>query len=267
MEAQTTLQSAEAQAIAIAAPRATYEHAIATLLGQPASGFHIPVQPLILPAPPIPVGLPSQLLERRPDVAAAERTMAAANAQIGVATAAYYPDLTLTANGGFESSTFKHWFDWPSRFWSAGPAFSETVYDAGLRRSTVNQYIATYNADVAAYQQTVLSAFQQVEDYLAETRIYSEQISKQRQATDSAQIYVNLAIDRYKTGLDPYLNVITAQNTLLADQQSLYTTQIQEMTTAVQLVQALGGGWTAADLPTPKQVEAKPTKAETTIVR
>ena len=131
----------------------------------------------------------------------------------------------------------------------------------------MNQYIATYNADVAAYQQTVLSAFQQVEDYLAETRIYSEQITKQRQATDSAQIYVNLAIDRYKTGLDPYLNVITAQNTLLADQQSLYTTQIQEMTTAVQLVQALGGGWAAADLPTPKQVEAKPTKAETTIVR
>ena len=267
VQAQTTLQSAEALAIAVAAPRATYEHAIATLIGKPATDFHLPVRGNTMAPPPIPAGVPSQLIERRPDVAAAERTMAAANAQIGVATAAYFPTLSLTADGGFESSTFKHWFDWPSRFWSAGPAFSETVYDAGLRRSTVHQYIATYNADVAAYQQVVLTAFQQVEDYLAETRIYSQQIAKQRQATDSAQTYVNLAVDRYKTGLDPYLNVITAQNTLLGDQQSLYTTQIQQMTTAVQLVQALGGGWTSADLPTAKQVYAKPTKAETAISR
>ncbi len=268
VQAQTTLQSAEALAIAVAAPRATYEHAIATLIGKPATDFHMPVRGITMVPPPFPTGVPSQLIERRPDVAAAERTMAAANAQIGVATAAYFPTLTLTANGGFESSTFKHWFDWPSRFWSAGPAFSETVYDAGLRRSTVHQYIATYNADVAAYQETVLTAFQQVEDYLAETRIYSQQIAKQRQATDSAQTYVNLAVDRYRTGLDPYLNVITAQNTLLGDQQTLYTTQIQQMTAAVQLVQALGGGWDATtDLPTPKQVYAKPTKAETTIVR
>ena len=214
--------------------------------------------------PPVPIGVPSALIERRPDVAVAERTMAAANAQIGVAYAAYFPSLTLSASGGFESSTFKHWFDWPSRFWSIGPAFSETVYDAGLRRATVNQYIATYNADVAAYQQTVLTAFQQVEDYLAETRIYSQQIAKQREAVASSQTYVNLALDRYKSGLDPYLDVITAQNTLLADQQTLYTTQIQQMTTAVQLVQALGGGWTSADLPTTKQVAAKPTAAETT---
>lgn len=267
LQAQTTLQSAEAQAIAVAAPRATYEHAIATLIGKPATDFHLPQRGITAAPPPIPTGVPSQLLERRPDVAAAERTMAAANALIGVETAAYYPSLTLTANGGFESSTFKHWFDWPSRFWSAGPSFSETVFDAGLRRSTVHQYIATYNADVAAYQQTVLTAFQQVEDYLSEVRIDSEQIAKQRQATESAQGYLNLALDRYRTGLDPYLNVITAQNTLLADQQSLYTAQIAQMTAAVQLVQALGGGWNVSELPTPKQVAAKPTKAETTIVR
>ena len=267
VEAQVTLQSAEAQAIAIAAPRATYEHAIALLIGKPATDFHLPVRSIAMQPPPIPVGVPSQLIQRRPDVAAAERTMAAANAQIGIGYAAYYPTLTLTADGGFESSTFKHWFDWPSRFWSAGPAFSETVYDAGLRRSTVHQYIATYNADVASYQQTVLTAFQQVEDYLAETRINSEEIAKQRQATESAQTYVNLALDRYRTGLDPYLNVITAQNTLLTDQQSLYTTQISVMTSAVQLIQALGGGWTSADLPTPNQVYAKPGKGDYPILR
>ncbi len=267
VQAQTTLQTAEAQAIAVAAPRATYEHAIATLIGKPAPDFHLPVRGITMAPPPFPVGVPSQLLQRRPDVAAAERTMAADNAQIGIEEAAYYPSLTLTADGGFESSAFTQIFNYSSRFWSVGPTFNETIYDAGLRQATVHQYIATYNADVAAYQQTVLTAFQQVEDYLSDTRIYSEQIAKQRQATDSAQAYVNLAIDRYRTGLDPYLNVITAQNTLLTDEQTLYTTQIQEMTSAVQLVQALGGGWDVSDLPTPKQVAAKPTKAESQILR
>ena len=267
LEAQTTLQTAQAQAIAVAAPRATYEHAIALLIGKPATDFHLPPRSISLVPPPIPVGVPSQLLQRRPDVAAAERTMAAANALIGIEQAAYYPSLTLTAQGGFESSTLKHWFDYASRFWSVGSTFNETVYDAGLRRATIQQYVATYNADVASYQQTVLTAFQQVEDYLADTRIDSEEIAKEKQAVDSSQAYVNLAIDRYRTGLDPYLNVITAQNTLLADQQSLYTTQISVMTSAVQLIQALGGGWTSTDLPTPQQVSAKPTRAETTIVR
>ncbi len=267
VQAQTTLQTAEAAAIAIAGPRATYEHAIATLIGRPATDFQLAPGKASMAPPPIPLGVPSQLLERRPDIAAAERSMASANALIGVATAAFYPTLTLTADGGFESSTFKHWFDWPSRFWSTGPAFSQPVYDAGLRRSTVHQYIATYNADVAAYRETVLTAFQQVEDYLAEVRIDSEENAKQREATASAQEYLNLALDRYRTGLDPYLNVITAQNTLLADQQSLFTSQITTMTAAVELVQALGGGWNAGDLPTPKQVYQKPTGAETTITR
>ncbi len=267
VQAQTTLQSAQAQAIAIAGPRATYEHAIAMLIGKSATEFRMPVRAMNAAPPPIPIGVPSQLLERRPDVAAAERTMASANAAIGIATAAYFPQLTLSATGGFESSTFRHWFDYPSRFWSAGPTFSQPVFDAGLRRSTVHQFIAAYNADVAAYQQTVLTAFQQVEDYLATVRIDSEEIAKQKQATASAQEYLDLALDRYRTGLDPFLNVITAQNTLLADQQTLFTTQMAVMTSAVQLVQALGGGWNVADLPTPKQVYQAPTKEENTIVR
>ena len=146
-----------------------------------------PVEPRTSAPPPIPVGLPSQLLERRPDIAAAERNMAAANAQIGVAYAAYYPALTLSASGGVESSAIKNLLDWPSRFWSVGPSISETVYDGGLRRATVNQYIATYNANVAAYRQSVLIAFQQVEDSLAAVRILSQQILRQQEAVDSSQ--------------------------------------------------------------------------------
>lgn len=267
VEAKAALQTAEAQAIAVGASRAQYEHAIAMLTGQPATDFHMPVRGLDATPPPIPTGLPSQLLQRRPDVAAAERTMASANAQIGIAQAAYYPSLQLTAEGGFEASTVKHWFDWASRFWSVGPAFSETVYDAGLRRATVQQDVATYNADVAGYQQTVLTAFQQVEDSLAQLRIDSQQLAKQKETVATEQSYFDLALDRYKTGLDPYLNVITAQNALLTSQQSLYTVQISEMTAAVQLVQALGGGWNLTDLPTVKQVSAKPTAADTAQVR
>ena len=187
---------------------------------------------------------------------------AAKLAKIGVETAAYYPSLTLSASGGFESSTLKHWFDWPSRFWSIGPTFSETVYDAGLRRATIQQYTATYNADVASYRQTVLTAFQQVEDYLAQVRVLSEQIEKQREATAAAQTYADLAQDRFRTGLDPFLDVITAQTTLLADQQNLVSLEMQQMTAAVNLVEALGGGWDRTDLPTPAQVSAKPSKAD-----
>jgi NodT family efflux transporter outer membrane factor (OMF) lipoprotein len=262
LEAESTLHAAEAQAVAVAAPRAQYQHAIATLIGKPATDFHLAIGKSNLTPPPIPIGVPSQLLQRRPDVAAAERTMAAANAQIGVAEAAFYPSVTLTAEGGFESSTVKHWFDWPSRFWSIGPTISQPIYQAGIV-DALHQYAATYNADLAAYQETVLTAFQQVEDYLADVRIDSQQLERERAAVASAQSYVNLALDRYKTGLDPYLDVITAQNTLLTDQQSLYTTEMSEMTAAVELVQALGGGWDASQLPTPKQVEAKAPKAET----
>jgi NodT family efflux transporter outer membrane factor (OMF) lipoprotein len=265
VEAQTTLESAQSAAINIGIARAQYEHAIAMLIGKTASTFSIPVEPRTSAPPPIPIGLPSQLLERRPDVAAAERKMAAANAQIRVAYTAYYPTLTLSATGGMESSAIKNILDWPSRFWSVGPSVSETVYDGGLRRATVNQYIATYNADLAAYRQSVLIAFQQVEDSLAAVRILSQQIQHQQVAVDSSRLLVKLELGRYETGIDPYIDVITAQTTLLANRQSLTNLQVQEMTASVQLIESLGGGWDRSQLPTPALVTRKPAKAETVI--
>jgi NodT family efflux transporter outer membrane factor (OMF) lipoprotein len=265
VEAKTTLESAESAAINLGIARAQYEHAIAMLVGKQASSFSLPVKPMVGAPPPIPVGLPSQLLERRPDVAAAERNMASANAQIGVAYAAFYPTLDLSAGAGLESSTFKHLFDWSSRFWSVGPSVSETVYDGGLRRATVNQYIATYNANVAAYRQSVLTAVQQVEDNLAAVRILSDQIKHQQQAVDSAAEFRKLEQGRYDTGIDSYIDVMTAETTLLSDQQTLASLQIEQMTASVQLIEALGGGWDRSQLPTPEQITAKPTRAETTI--
>jgi NodT family efflux transporter outer membrane factor (OMF) lipoprotein len=213
-------------------------------------------------APPVPVGIPSQLLERRPDIAASERTMASANAQIGIAVSAYYPNLTLTAEGGFESSTLRNILTWPSRFWSVGPSLSETIFDAGLRRATVNQFIAAYNADVAGYRQTVLTAFQQVEDNLAAERITSREIHQQEEAVQSAQKYLELALARYETGVDQYLTVLVAQTTLLTDQQQLATLRTSYMTSSVQLVEALGGGWDVSQMPTPAQVSEKVTKPD-----
>jgi NodT family efflux transporter outer membrane factor (OMF) lipoprotein len=188
--------------------------------------------------------------------------MAAANAQIGVAYAAFYPALTLSATGGMESSAIKHILDWPSRFWSVGPSISETVYDGGLRRATVNQYIATYNANVAAYRQSVLTAFQQVEDALAAVHILPQQIQRQQEAVDSSQTFLKLELGRYDTGIDPYIDVVTAQTTLLANQQSLATLQVQHMISSVQLIEALGGGWNRSQLPTEVQVTQKPSKSE-----
>jgi NodT family efflux transporter outer membrane factor (OMF) lipoprotein len=265
VEAQTTLEAAQSAAINLGIARAQYEHAIAMLIGKQASEFSIPVEAKLSAPPPIPIGLPSQLLERRPDVAAAERNMAAANAQIKVAYAAYYPVLTLSGNGGVESSAIKNLLDASSRFWSVGPSMSETVYDGGLRRATVNQYIATYNANLAAYRQSVLNAFQQVEDALAEVRILSQQILRQQAAVNSSRTYLKLEQARYDTGIDPYIDVVIAQTTLLSNQQTLAGLQIVEMTDSVQLIEALGGGWDRSQLPTPAQVTAKPAKAETTI--
>jgi NodT family efflux transporter outer membrane factor (OMF) lipoprotein len=262
VEAQNTLQNVQAAATNLGVARAQFEHAIAVLIGTNASGFSIPVKPVTATPPPIPIGLPSQLLERRPDIAAAERNMAAANAEIGIADAAFYPSLTLSAEGGF-----KHLFDWPSRFWSIGPTINETIFDAGLRRATVNQFVATYNADVASYRQTVLTAFQQVEDSLAAVRILSQQIKQQQEAEQSAEQFVKLETARYETGIDPYIDVVTAQTTLLTDQQTLTTLRIQRMTSSVQLIEALGGGWDRSQLPTPAEVSKKLTKDETTIQR
>jgi len=265
VEAETTLQSAQAGATNVAIARAQYEHAIAMLVGKAATGFSIPVKPMVVAPPPIPVGVPSELLERRPDVAAAERTMAAANAAIGIAHSAYYPALSLTGEGGFESSAIGNWLSWPSHFWSVGTSLSETIFDAGLRRATVQQYVATYNADLAAYRQTVLTAFQQVEDALAEVRILSKQIQQEQQAVNSAQTYLQLEEARYETGIDPYVDVLIAQTTVLTDLQTLNSLQVQEMTDAVALVEALGGGWDRSQLPSPGQVAQKPAGTDTTI--
>ena len=266
VEAKTQLSTAQSSAINNRIARAQYEHAIAMLIGKPAGDFSIPVLAKTSAPPPIPVGLPSQLLERRPDVAAAERTMASANAQIGVAYAAYYPALTLSGSGGFESSTIGKLLAASSRFWSAGPAISETVYDGGLRRATVNQYIATYNADLAAYRQAVLTAFQQVEDSLSSVRIYSEQLQRQQEAVDNSKRYLELEQGRYDTGIDPYIDLAAAQDTLYGNQQSLAELQIQQMTASVTLIQALGGGWDTTQLPTPAAITAKPSHADTTIL-
>ncbi|MDW5267643.1 MULTISPECIES: efflux transporter outer membrane subunit [Acidobacteriaceae] len=267
VEAQNTLQSAESDAMNLGVARAQYEHAIAVLIGTNPSTFSIPVKPLNATPPAIPIGVPSQLLERRPDIAASERAMAVANAEIDIAYAAFYPDLTLSASGGFNSSSLGPLFDWPSRFWSIGPSLSETILDVGLRSAGAQQYRATYNASVATYRETVLTAFQQVEDYLASVRILSQQILKQQEAVQSSQRFVDLETERYKTGIDPYVDVVTAQTTLLTNQRTLTTLQIQSMTSSVQLVQALGGGWDRTQLPTPSQVTATPSKADTAIQR
>lgn len=253
MQAQTTLDSAQSAALNAGVSRAEFEHAIATLVGKPATDFSLPTNPGLASPPPIPVGVPSQLLERRPDVASAERTLAEANATIGIGYGAFFPQVTLSAAGGFQASTFAKWFDWPSRFWSIGPQLSQTLFNGGLYRAQLEQYTATYNSDVAAYRLAVLTAFQQVEDYLAATRILSQQILKQQEAVDSAQTYLNLEMGRYQTGIDPYTDVMIAQTTLLSDQQVLTTLHMQEMTASIQLVQALGGGWDITQLPAPKQ--------------
>jgi NodT family efflux transporter outer membrane factor (OMF) lipoprotein len=247
-QAEVQLQATQAQDTNLGIARAQYEHAIALLVGQPASTFSIPVEPLTADPPPIPIGVPSQLLERRPDVAADERLMAQANAQIGVATAAYYPTLTLSATAGFESSSLSNWLTWPSRYWSVGPALAETLFDGGLRRATVQQYRAAYDQTVANYRQTVLTAFQQVEDNLAALRILSQQVQQQDAAVSAAQRYLAIATDRYKLGLDPYLDVISAQTTLLSNQQTAATLRMQQLTDSVQLIEALGGGWDATQL-------------------
>ena len=260
-QAEVQLKSTQAQDTNLGIARAQYEHAIALLVGQPASTFSIPPEPLKASPPSIPIGLPSQLLERRPDVAASERLMAQANAQIGIAKAAYFPTLTLSAAGGFESSSVSDWLTWPSRFWSVGPALAETLFDAGLRRATVQQFQAAYDQTVATYRQTVLTAFQQVEDNLAALRILAIQLQQQDDAVASSQRYLKIATDRYKLGLDPYLDVITAQTAFLSNQQTAVTLRMQQLTDSVQLIEALGGGWDADQLPSQHDIaHATPTR-------
>jgi NodT family efflux transporter outer membrane factor (OMF) lipoprotein len=255
-QAESQLESAQAQDVALGIQRAQYEHAIAMLTGQPASTFSIGFAPLTSTPPAIPFGVPSELLERRPDIASAERLVAQANAQIGIAKAAYYPTVTLSASAGFESSSLAHWLTWPSRFFSIGPSASETLFDAGLRQATVEQFTEQYVETVANYRQAVLTAFQQVEDNLASLRILSIELQHQDAAVASAQTNLDMEMNRYKLGLDPYLDVIIAQTTLLTDQQTDVNLRIQQMTASNALIEALGGGWNVSDLPTPSQVGA-----------
>ena len=244
-QAESQWQTAQAQANNLGILRTQYEHAIAMLIGRPAAGFALPAATPKSTLPAIPVGLPSRLLERRPDIAAAERAMAQANAQIGAAKAAYYPNITLSASGGFQNFGMAQWLTWPSRVWSVGPALAETLFDGGLRKATVEQYRAFYDETVANYRQTVLTAFQQVEDNLAAIRILSETIERQDAAILSAQRTLRDETARYTAGLDPYLNVLAAETALFAAEEGEVTFRAQQMTAAVQLIQALGGGWTS----------------------
>jgi NodT family efflux transporter outer membrane factor (OMF) lipoprotein len=256
-QAETQLESTQALDTNLGILRAQFEHAIALLVGQPASSFSIPPGPFNMPPPDIPLGVPSQLLERRPDIASAERSVAQANAQIGVATAAFYPNVTLSASAGLESTAISSLFTWPSRVWSIGPSLTETIFDAGLRRATVEQFQAAYDQTVANYRNTVLTAFQQVEDNISELRILSVELGQQDTAVSSANRSLQLAMDRYRFGIDPYLNVITAQTTLLSNQQTAVNLRILQMTTSVQLIKALGGGWNATQIPGAPQLISK----------
>ncbi len=264
-EAKTTLEAAEASATNVGLLRGQYEHAIAMLTGKVATDFSIPVKPMVFTPPSIPTGVPAQLMERRPDIAAAERTLAEENAVIGIGYGAFFPQVTISANAGFESSAITSLFTWPSRVWSIGPSISETIFDGWLYRAELHQYVAQYNADVATYRQAVLTAFQQVEDSMLATRTYSQQILRQQDAVKDSQDYLNLELVRYNTGVDPYVDVMLAQTTLLNNQETLNSLQVEEMTSSVELVQALGGGWDRSQLPTPAQVGAKTTKADYTL--
>ncbi len=248
IQAQTQLQSAQAASIDNGVARAQYEHAIATLIGEPASTFSLAPNPLAAEPPITPVDVPSALLERRPDIAAAERRAAAANEQIGVAIAAFFPTLTLSATGGFQSSVWSQLFTLPARFWTVGPQLAATLFDAGLRAAQTDAARATYDQDVAAYRLAVLTAFQDVEDNLASQRILAQEVDVQRQAVDSAQHALAIVTNQYKAGTVAYLNVLTAQTTAFTAQQKLATIAGQRMVSSVGLVKALGGGWDASDL-------------------
>jgi len=256
-QAETQLKTTQAQLIDVGVQRAQTEHAIALLLGKAPLDLSLAVMPVVTPPPNIPVGVPSELLERRPDIAAAERDMAAANAEIGVAEAAFFPSLTLSASGGFESTNITQWLTWPMRFWSVGAGISQTVYDGGLRRAQTDFARAAYEAKVATYRQTVLAAFQTVEDNLAALRILEHEAQVQEEAVTAAQRSVTFTTNQYKAGIVTYLNVITTQTIALANEISAVQILGRRMTAAVLLVEALGGGWNVSDLPSAQEVTTR----------
>ena len=248
-QAETQLETTRAQAIDVGVARAQFEHAVAVLIGKPPALFSLAPLPLTAPPPPIPVGLPSDLLERRPDIAAAERLMASANAQIGVAKAAYYPLVNLAAAGGFESGSITTLLSGPSILWSAGPSALLTVFDVGRRRAASDQAVAAYDQAVANYRQTVLTGFQQVEDNVAALRILEHEAQVQSAAVAAAEKYLALANTRYTGGVTSYLEVTTAQSAALSDEVTAVNILGRRMVAAVTLVQALGGGWNRSSLP------------------
>jgi NodT family efflux transporter outer membrane factor (OMF) lipoprotein len=243
VQAEAQLKSTQAQAIDIGVQRAQLEHAIAVLIGRPPAEFTLRPEPLPVTMPSIPPGLPSELLERRPDIAAAERRVAAANAQIGVVQSAYFPSLTLSAAGGFQASSLANWLSLPNRFWSLGPALAQTLFDAGLRRALTDQAIAAYDANIAAYRQTVLNGFQEVEDNLAALRILEEEARVQDEAVRAARESLVLTLNQYKAGTISYLNVVIVQTAQLNNERTAVGILGQQLNAAVLLVKALGGGW------------------------
>ncbi|HMK14475.1 MAG TPA: efflux transporter outer membrane subunit [Burkholderiales bacterium] len=248
IQAQTQLKSTQAQAIDVEVQRAQFEHAIALLIGKPASELTIAPAPLTAAIPAVPVGVPSDLLERRPDVAAAERLVATANAQIGVAIAAYYPSLTLSASGGFQSSSWSNWLTVPARFWAVGPQLAQTLFDGGLRRAQTEQARAVYDANVAAYRQTVLTGFKEVEDNLAAMRILEQEADVQDEAVQSARRSVALTTNQYKAGTVNYLNVVVVQASALNNERTAVDILNRRLVASVLLIKALGGGWNSSDL-------------------
>ena len=248
-QARTQLETTRAQAIDVGVARAQFEHAVAVLMGKPPASFSLPPLPLQTPPPPVPAGVPSELLERRPDIASAERQMAAANARIGVAKAAYYPLLSLTGEGGFESGTITTLFQGPSALWSVGASAFQTIFDAGRRRAASDQAVAVYDQTVATYRETVLTGFQQVEDNLAALRILEHEAQVQNEAVIAAQKSLDLSIQRYKGGVTSYLEVTVAQSAALSDEVTAVNILGRRMVAAVQLIQALGGGWDSSSLP------------------
>lgn len=248
-QAQTQLEQARVQATDVALLRAQYEHAIAILIGKPPATFTLPPVEPKFQLPAVPVGLPSHLLERRPDIAAAERRVASANEQIGIARTAFFPQLVLSASAGFQGTSILNWMTWPSRVWAVGPTAVQTIFDAGRRRAVSEAAMAGYDATVANYRQTTLTAFQQVEDNLAALRILETEASQQRNATLSARESLQLAENRYKGGVDTYLQVISAQTTALVNERNEVDIQRRRMAASVLLIKALGGGWNVSNLP------------------
>jgi NodT family efflux transporter outer membrane factor (OMF) lipoprotein len=246
VQAEVQLKSAQAQLVDLGVERAQLEHAIALVLGEAPANFALAPAPLALKMPEIPVGLPSELLERRPDIAGAERRVAAANAQIGVAQAAFFPTLTLSAATGFRGTNIANLLTPPSRFWSLGGALAQTVFDGGLKRSLSDQALAAYDAEVGLYRQAVLTGFQEVEDNLAALRILDEEAQLQEEVVQAARHAVELTINQYRAGIVSYLNVITAQTTAFNNQRAAVGVLGRRLTASVALVKALGGGWSAA---------------------